>query len=124
MKVVIAPDSFKGSITASAAAAALAAGWVSQRPKDPVVPGAAYLAGSVSAAMANPEVWLAAAGAQLAKATSRRHSGAQHSPVTAADTLAAGPPSDRTTHRPAGTACEPFALPLHCDRREVYRSES
>ncbi len=36
MKVVIAPDSFKGSITAAAAAAALAAGWRRARPGDEV----------------------------------------------------------------------------------------
>ena len=34
MKVVLAPDSFKGSITAAAAAAALADGWRSVRPGD------------------------------------------------------------------------------------------
>ncbi len=37
MRVVIAPDSFKGSIGASAAAAALAGGWRSVRPGDEVV---------------------------------------------------------------------------------------
>jgi glycerate 2-kinase len=37
MRVVIAPDSFKGSITAAAAAAALAAGWRSARPGDEVI---------------------------------------------------------------------------------------
>jgi glycerate 2-kinase len=37
MKVVIAPDSFKGSITATAAAAALAAGWHRVRPGDEVL---------------------------------------------------------------------------------------
>ena len=36
MRVVIAPDSFKGSITATAAAAALAAGWRVARPADVV----------------------------------------------------------------------------------------
>lgn len=36
MRVVIAPDSFKGSITAAAAAAALAAGWRASRPDDEV----------------------------------------------------------------------------------------
>jgi glycerate 2-kinase len=36
MKVVVAPDSFKGSIPAAAAAAALAAGWRSVRPADEV----------------------------------------------------------------------------------------
>ena len=36
MRVVIAPDSFKGSITATAAAAALAAGWQAARPADQV----------------------------------------------------------------------------------------
>ena len=36
MRVVIAPDSFKGSITAIAAAAALAAGWRDARPADVV----------------------------------------------------------------------------------------
>jgi glycerate kinase len=34
VRVVIAPDSFKGSITATAAAAALAAGWRAARPAD------------------------------------------------------------------------------------------
>ena len=34
MRVVIAPDSFKGSISATAAAAALAAGWRAARPAD------------------------------------------------------------------------------------------
>ena len=37
VRVVIAPDSFKGSIGASAAAAALAGGWRSVRPGDEVV---------------------------------------------------------------------------------------
>jgi glycerate kinase len=37
VRVVIAPDSFKGSIGASAAAAALASGWRSVRPGDEVV---------------------------------------------------------------------------------------
>lgn len=37
MRVVIAPDSFKGTIDAPAAAAALAAGWSSVRPTDEVV---------------------------------------------------------------------------------------
>ena len=36
MKVVLAPDSFKGSITAAAAAVALADGWRSARPGDEV----------------------------------------------------------------------------------------
>jgi glycerate 2-kinase len=36
MRVVVAPDSFKGSITAAAAAAALAGGWRSVRPGDEV----------------------------------------------------------------------------------------
>jgi glycerate kinase len=36
VRVVIAPDSFKGSMTATAAAAALAAGWQAVRPADPV----------------------------------------------------------------------------------------
>jgi glycerate 2-kinase len=36
VRVVIAPDSFKGSITATAAAAALAAGWRAARPADQV----------------------------------------------------------------------------------------
>jgi glycerate kinase len=36
VRVVIAPDSFKGSITATAAAAALAAGWQAARPADQV----------------------------------------------------------------------------------------
>ena len=37
MRVVAAPDSFKGSITAAAAAAALAAGWRQVRPGDEVI---------------------------------------------------------------------------------------
>ena len=37
MRVVIAPDSFKGSITARAAARAIAAGWRSVRPDDEVL---------------------------------------------------------------------------------------
>ncbi|GAA1925087.1 glycerate kinase [Microbacterium aoyamense] len=37
MRVVFAPDSFKGSIAAAAAAAALAEGWASVRPDDPAV---------------------------------------------------------------------------------------
>jgi glycerate kinase len=37
MRVVIAPDSFKGSISAAAAAAALAAGWRMVRPLDEVI---------------------------------------------------------------------------------------
>ncbi len=37
MRVVIAPDSFKGSIGAAAAAAALAAGWHAARPGDEVI---------------------------------------------------------------------------------------
>jgi glycerate 2-kinase len=37
MRVVIAPDSFKGSITAAGAAAALAAGWRQVRPADEIV---------------------------------------------------------------------------------------
>ncbi len=37
MRVVMAPDSFKGSIAATAAAAALAAGWLSARPDDEVI---------------------------------------------------------------------------------------
>lgn len=37
MRVVIAPDSFKGSIGAAAAAAAIAAGWASVRPSDELV---------------------------------------------------------------------------------------
>jgi len=37
MRVVIAPDSFKGSIGAAAAAAALAAGWRQVRPTDEIV---------------------------------------------------------------------------------------
>ncbi|MET1042838.1 MAG: glycerate kinase [Microbacteriaceae bacterium] len=36
MRVVIAPDSFKGSIGASDAAAAIADGWLSERPQDTV----------------------------------------------------------------------------------------
>ena len=36
MQVVIAPDSFKGSLPAAAAAAALAAGWQAARPGDDV----------------------------------------------------------------------------------------
>lgn len=38
MKVVIAPDSFKGTATAAEAAAALAAGWRRVRPDDELVP--------------------------------------------------------------------------------------
>ena len=37
MNVVFAPDSFKGSIDAADAAAALAAGWASVRPRDEAV---------------------------------------------------------------------------------------
>lgn len=37
MRVVIAPDSFKGSISAAGAAAALAAGWRQVRPADEIV---------------------------------------------------------------------------------------
>jgi len=37
MKVVVAPDSFTGSLTAAAAASAIAAGWRSARPADAVV---------------------------------------------------------------------------------------
>ena len=37
MRVIVAPDSFKGSITAAAAAAAIAAGWHSARPGDEVI---------------------------------------------------------------------------------------
>ena len=37
MRVVAAPDSFKGSIAAAAAAAALAAGWRLERPGDEVI---------------------------------------------------------------------------------------
>ena len=37
MKVVVAPDSFKGSATASEAASAIAAGWSSVRPDDEIV---------------------------------------------------------------------------------------
>jgi glycerate 2-kinase len=37
MRVVIAPDSFKGSISAAAAAAALARGWLAVRPADEVI---------------------------------------------------------------------------------------
>ena len=37
MKVVIAPDSFKGGLNAPAVAAALAAGWSAARPHDEVV---------------------------------------------------------------------------------------
>jgi glycerate kinase len=36
MRVIVAPDSFKGSIAAAAAAAAIAAGWRSARPADEV----------------------------------------------------------------------------------------
>ena len=36
MRVLIAPDSFKGSLAAAAAAAALAEGWLSVRPGDQV----------------------------------------------------------------------------------------
>jgi glycerate 2-kinase len=37
MRVIVAPDSFKGSISAAAAAAALARGWRSVRPEDEVI---------------------------------------------------------------------------------------
>lgn len=37
MRVVIAPDSFKGTVTAADAAAAIAAGWASVRPDDDLV---------------------------------------------------------------------------------------
>jgi glycerate 2-kinase len=37
MRVIVAPDSFKGSIGAAAAAAAIAAGWRSARPGDEVI---------------------------------------------------------------------------------------
>lgn len=37
MRVVAAPDSFKGSISAAGAASALAAGWLSARPGDEVI---------------------------------------------------------------------------------------
>jgi glycerate 2-kinase len=37
MRVIVAPDSFKGSCTAAAAAAAIAAGWRSARPGDDVI---------------------------------------------------------------------------------------
>ncbi|MBN9612897.1 MAG: glycerate kinase, partial [Actinobacteria bacterium] len=37
MRVVLAPDSFKGSISAAAAAAALAAGWRAERPADELI---------------------------------------------------------------------------------------
>jgi glycerate kinase len=37
MRVVVAPDSFKGSISAAAAAAAIAAGWRQVRPADEVI---------------------------------------------------------------------------------------
>jgi glycerate kinase len=37
MRIVVAPDSFKGTVAAPAVAAALAAGWRSERPGDPVV---------------------------------------------------------------------------------------
>ncbi|MGO8957836.1 MAG: glycerate kinase [Streptosporangiaceae bacterium] len=37
MRVVVAPDSFKGSISAAAAAAALASGWASVRPGDEII---------------------------------------------------------------------------------------
>jgi len=37
MRVVVAPDSFKGSSSAAAAAAAIAAGWRSARPDDEVI---------------------------------------------------------------------------------------
>ena len=36
MRVIVAPDSFKGSITAASAANALAAGWLDRRPHDDV----------------------------------------------------------------------------------------
>lgn len=37
MRIVVAPDSFKGSIRAPAAAAAIAAGWLEVRPEDEVL---------------------------------------------------------------------------------------
>src|SRR5258707_4758796 len=37
MRVVVAPDSFKGSISAAAAAAALARGWSAVRPADEII---------------------------------------------------------------------------------------
>ena len=37
MKVLVAPDSFKGSASASDAARAVAAGWRSKRPRDTVI---------------------------------------------------------------------------------------
>jgi glycerate 2-kinase len=37
MRVIVAPDSFKGSISAAATAAAIAAGWRSARPADDVI---------------------------------------------------------------------------------------
>jgi glycerate kinase len=37
MRIVVAPDSFKGSIGAAAAAAALAAGWRERRPHDEII---------------------------------------------------------------------------------------
>src|SRR5450755_4749727 len=37
MRIVVAPDSFKGSIGAAGAAAALARGWLSARPGDQVI---------------------------------------------------------------------------------------
>ena len=37
MRVVVAPDSFKGTVSAGAAAAALAAGWRTARPGDDVI---------------------------------------------------------------------------------------
>jgi glycerate kinase len=37
MRVVIAPDSFKGSVSAATAAAALAEGWLARRPSDEVI---------------------------------------------------------------------------------------
>jgi glycerate 2-kinase len=37
MRIVVAPDSFKGSIGAAAAASALAAGWRRQRPDDQII---------------------------------------------------------------------------------------
>src|SRR5271165_4125761 len=63
MRVVVAPDSFKGSIGAAAAAAALAAGWREVRPADEVVElpladggegTVAVLAGAVSASRWHP----------------------------------------------------------------------
>ncbi|MFJ6653445.1 glycerate kinase [Microbacterium sp. NPDC091313] len=60
MRIVVAPDSFKGSIRADAAAAALAAGWASVRPGDalltrPMADGGEGTLDAIAAAAAGAE---------------------------------------------------------------------